>query len=169
MHIPTPLASFVLTTILILSAPMGFAEEPGVYITDHGHCAPEGIALGGYDPVSYFEDGPIPGNPQITLAYQELTYQFSNEENKARFESEPENFLPKYRGWCSATLAMGRLACPDFTNYKIENGQLLLFERIGFSNGLDMWNADPIANSKNANNHFQRLLQQAKDHLKRSE
>ena len=56
---------------------------------------------------------------------------------------------------------MGRLACPDFTNYKIEDGQLLLFERIGFSNGLDMWNADPTTAGKNADSHFERLLREA--------
>ena len=54
-------------------------------------------------------------------------------------------------------MSMGRLACPDFTNYKIEDGALLLFERIGFSNGLDMWNLDPAASRRNADGHFARL------------
>ena len=38
---------------------------------------------------------------------------------------------------------MGRLACPDYTNFKIEDGRLLLFELTGFTNGRTVWNSDP--------------------------
>ncbi len=146
---------------LVLSANVK-AEEAQHAIDDHAVCAPNGIAVGGYDVVSYFDSGLLMGSATITHKHNNLTYQFANQENLQKFVKSPEDFLPKYRGWCSATLSMGRLACPDFANYKIENGALLLFERIGFSNGLDMWNADPVTASRNANAHFERLIDEAR-------
>ena len=48
-----------------------------------------GIALGGYDPVSYFDkSGPKEGKPAFTFVYRGVTYRFASEENKKKFESE---------------------------------------------------------------------------------
>jgi hypothetical protein len=49
---------------------------------------------------------------------------------------------------------MGRLACPDYANFKIEDGRLLLFERVGFTNGRDVWNSDPMLHRAQANENF---------------
>ncbi len=151
-----------LLTLTMTCMPVVEGEEASYLITDHAVCAPDGLALGGYDVVSYFVDGPQIGSAEYAHPYEGLSYHFASAAHLARFKATPERYLPKYRGWCSATLAMGRLACPDFTNYKIENGQLLLFERIGFANGLDMWNADPVTAGQNADSHYQRLLRAAK-------
>ena len=165
----------IIIPVLLFSAlggicvPSHAEQTHPVLITDHAVCAPDGVALGGYDPVAYFLSGPQKGLQDFSAEYENLTYYFSNAENRARFIASPDSYLPKYRGWCSATLSMGRLACPDFTNYKIEDGQLLLFERIGFSNGLDMWNADPETAGRNADSHFHRLLQEAQTHTTDSE
>ncbi len=159
--------TFILTlavAALPATSSLTHAADESHFITDHAVCAPEGVALGGYDLVSYFVDGPVMGSPAFALEHNSLTYHFVSEENQERFAASPDSYLPKYRGWCSATLSMGRLACPDFTNYKIEDGQLLLFERIGFSNGLDMWNANPVTAGKNADTHYRRLLQEARSH-----
>ena len=156
------MAAAVLWSAALAFSVTAHAQESQPSIHDHSICAPNGIAVGGYDVVSYFDSGPLMGTSTFTHEYNDLTYQFANETNLQKFIQSPEAFLPKYRGWCSATLSMGRLACPDFANYKIENGALLLFERIGFSNGLDMWNADPITASRNANAHFERLIDEAR-------
>ena len=137
------------------------AEEPSLH--DARFCAPNGIALGGYDVVSYFQaSGPVPGKAALFTERNGLSYRFASQANLVAFEADPERYLPTYLGWCSATLSMGRLACPDFTNYKIENGSLLLFERIGFENGLDMWNLDPTASRRSADGHFLRLDEAAR-------
>ena len=60
------------------------------------------------------------------------------------FVAAPENFLPSYLGWCATSLAAGALTCPNPLNYKLEDGKLLLFETTGFTNGQDLWNADPL-------------------------
>ena len=127
-------------------------------IQDRSVCAPEGIALGGYDLVSYYQpEGPILGKGTITAEYEGLTYQFVSKENKASFVAEPKRYLPTYLGWCSTNLAMGRLACPDYKNFKIENDRLLLFEHAGFTNGRDIWNSDPARHRQMADDNFARF------------
>ena len=129
--------------------------------SDYGQCAPEGVALGGLDLVSYFEpSGPVPGNPQLTARHGGLIYRFSDPAHLKRFVDDPDTYLPTYSGWCAATLSMGRLACPDFSNYKIENGELLLFEIAGFTNGRVMWDSDPVGHRTRADQHARTLLGQ---------
>ena len=123
------------------------------------NCAPDGIAVGGYDLVSYHQaDGPVPGLEEHTEKRGDLSYRFASAGNLADFRQSPEQYLPVYRGWCAATLAMGRLACPDYTNFKIEDGRLLLFEVTGFTNGKTLWNTDPAGFRLRADTHFPQLV-----------
>lgn len=130
-------------------------QVPGHHALDVSVCAPDGVALGGYDLVSYFsEAGPQAGLAEFTVEHNGLLYRFTNEDNRADFVEAPQQYLPSYRGWCSTNLSMGRLACPDYTNYKIEHGRLLFFERVGFTNGLDVWNSDPLLHRRQADQNF---------------
>ena len=123
------------------------------------NCAPEGIAVGGYDLVSYHkEGGPVPGLDSHSAQAGGLTYRFASAENLARFRASPAQYLPVYQGYCAATLAMGRLACPDHTNFKIEDGRLLLFEVTGFTNGKTLWESDPAGFRLRADGNFPRLV-----------
>ena len=132
----------------LLAASTAFAVAPAL---DTSECAPDGVALGGYDLVSYYTSSvPKLGSATIVIEYDGLQYQFSNLENRDAFAANPNEYLPSYLGWCSTNLSMGRLACPDYTNFKIENGKLLLFERVGFTNGLDVWNSDPGLHKRQA-------------------
>ena len=126
-------------------------DSSGAPFYDTSVCSPDGIALGGYDPVSYHAaDGPVSGSEAFAVSTGSVTYLFANAEHQSIFEADPEKYIPSYLGWCSTNLSMGRLACPDFTNYKIENGKLLLFEHAGFTNGRDVWNANPRLHRKQA-------------------
>lgn len=126
---------------------------------DPARCAPDGVALGGYDVVSYFQQDPRPraGRPDLAVDHEGLTYWFSEEANRQRFLSDRDRYLPEYGGWCSTNLAMGRLACPDYTNFKIEDDALLLFEHVGFTNGRDVWDADPARHRASADLNWRRL------------
>ncbi len=124
-------------------------------------CSPDGIGVGGFDLVSYHEpDGPLPGKAEFEILRDGLRYRFASAENLARFQSAPEDFLPRYRGWCAATLSMGNLTCPDYTNFKIEDGDLLLFELAGFTNGRSLWNSDPTGFRQRADTNARKLLEQ---------
>ena len=122
-------------------------------------CAPEGVALGGFDVVSYHSaEAPVQGEADITVEHDGFVYRFVSEANRDLFVADPIGYLPRYLGWCATTLAMGRLACPDFTNYKIEDGSLLLFELAGFTNGRLVWDSDPSGFRRRADANAARLL-----------
>ncbi|MGI9327847.1 MAG: YHS domain-containing (seleno)protein [Pseudomonadales bacterium] len=140
--------------LLSLSSALALANPEG----PTPNCAPDGVAVGGYDLVSYrSESGPVPGLPELVVSHEGSDYRFSNVENRARFRSNPEAYLPVYKGWCAATLSFGKLACPNYTNYKIENGELLLFEHNGFTNGRTVWDSDPLNHRSRADQNFVEL------------
>ena len=137
------LFSFVLVPALV-AAPIAFTAEPPSAKNEYHRCAPDGVAIGGFDLVSYHAAaGPLPGAAQHSVNYQGYDYRFATADNLEAFLARPEQYLPRYQGWCATTLAMGRLACPDPLNFKIEDGSLLLFELVGFTNGRTVWNTDP--------------------------
>ncbi len=124
-------------------------------------CAPDGVAVGGYDLVSYHQpDGPQAGLEAFEVEHKGLRYRFANADNRAQFEAAPGDYLPRYRGWCATTLSMGRLTCPDYSNFKIENGELLLFELAGFTNGRTLWDSDPSSFRQRADANALKLLEQ---------
>ena len=144
---------FVLLACLAGLSPFSVAEQ--------GHqCAPDGLAVGGYDLVSYHQDGgPLQGSESFEIELEGLRYRFSSQANLDTFKATPDKYLPHYRGWCAATLSMGRLACPDYTNFRIENGDLLLFELAGFTNGRTLWESDPSGFRQRADANARELLQ----------
>lgn len=127
---------------------------------DSAHpCSPDGVAIGGYDLVSYHQPGgPLAGSANLELQREGLIYRFSSQENFELFQSNPQSYLPRYQGWCATTLSMGRLVCPDYTNFKIEDGQLLLFELAGFTNGRVLWDSDPTGFRTRADINANKLL-----------
>ena len=144
----------VLLSLSLFSLGLSARDAPTV----HG-CATDGIAVGGYDLVSYHQDGgPVPGSIDQAEELGGLRYLFSTAANRDLFRADPERYLPTYQGWCAATLAMGRLACPDYTNFKIEKGRLLLFELAGFTNGRSLWNSDPAGFRERADANFKKLV-----------
>jgi len=117
------------------------------------------IAVGGYDLVSYHgANGPVRGSSAITAVYAERVYQFIDDTNRAQFLADPKKYLPRYQGWCATSLSMGHLAIPDYTNFKIEDGSLLLFEHTGFTNGRTLWDTDPSGFRARADQHAVELL-----------
>lgn len=124
----------------------------------HATCSADGVALGGFDVVSYFEPGgPVAGRRELAVAHAELTYVFASEAHRAAFVAAPARFLPAYGGWCATTIAHGALRCPDFRNFKIEDGRLLLFETTGFTNGRAVWDSDPAGYRRRADAEFRAL------------
>lgn len=86
-----------------------------------------GLALQGYDPVAYFTAGqPTEGNWKITSTYNDATYRFASEENKATFEANPEAYLPQYGGYCAFGAAMGFKFDGDPEQWRIVDGELYL-------------------------------------------
>jgi hypothetical protein len=145
------------------SAPLSLAALVLIWAVAAAHAeqtpGSDDIALGGYDVVSYWAArGPVQGSTAITAVYAQRVYQFSNVTNRAQFLADPKRYLPRYDGWCATSLSMGRLSVPDYTNFKIEDDSLLLFEHNGFTNGRTLWDTDPSGFRARADQHAAELL-----------
>ena len=141
---------------LVLLFLLGTAH--GAPADDVPNCAPDGVGVGGFDLVSYREPGgPVLGLAEFVETVDGLDYRFASAEHLAAFRANPEYYLPVYRGWCAATLSFGKLACPEYRNFKLEDGRLLLFEHTGFTNGRTLWNSDPIEHRQRADRFFKLL------------
>ena len=156
-------APFTYGLLLALCLPL--LAQAGKHDDVHNavRCSENGFALGGYDAVSYhLNSGPLLGSPEILIEHGGNTYSFVSTENRRLFEQDPSKYAPSYLGWCSTALAHGRLLCPDYTNYKIENGRLLLFENVGFVNGRDLWNSNEDRYRRRANNNFKKFVERGR-------
>lgn len=103
----------------------------------------KGLAIEGYDPVSYFKGKPKEGVKQYSYSWNGVIYHFSSEQNMNAFKQNPAAYEPQYGGWCA--FAMGRKGEKvevDPETYKILNGKLYLFYNKFFNNTLESWNKD---------------------------
>ena len=86
-----------------------------------------GLAMQGYDPVAYFNGGePTKGSYKVTSSFDDATYWFATEENKALFEANPEAYIPAYGGYCAFGAAMGFKFDGDPNQWKIVDDVLYL-------------------------------------------
>ena len=161
--------SIVLLAGLLLVAAVGAEDAPPMMVksqsgvplggdVDLDMCSPEGVAIGGFDLVSYRqESGPQRDNAQWSHDHEGKTYWFTGPENRDAFSARPNYYLPAYSGFCAITLALGRVTCPQYDNFKIEAEELLLFEVTGFTNGRTLWNSDPAGYRRQADDNFLQL------------
>ena len=100
----------------------------------------EGLALGGYDPVSYFgEGGPVKGQSSVTLERAGAVYCFASAENRARFAEEPERYEPAFGGWCAWAMLEGDRVEVDPLRYRLFEGRLLVFYDGFWGDTLGKW------------------------------
>ncbi|WP_421758926.1 YHS domain-containing (seleno)protein [Devosia sp.] len=70
-----------------------------------------GIAIEGYDPVTYFIDGnPQPGLPDFEYQWQGVPWYFVSAANRDIFIRNPEIYAPQYGGHCVTSLSRGYLS-----------------------------------------------------------
>ena len=88
----------------------------------------DGVAIGGYDPVAYFEDGgPAEGSAEHTAEWHGATWRFASAEHKNAFEADPEKYAPQYGGYCAWALGeKDSLAPIDPTVWTVVGDKLYL-------------------------------------------
>ncbi len=87
-----------------------------------------GIALDGYDPVSYFDDGaPVRGQESITFEWRDAVWQFASADNRERFAASPDQFAPQFGGFCAFAVGKGFTADPALDAWHIEGDSLYVF------------------------------------------
>lgn len=103
----------------------------------------QGLALSGYDPVSYFQTEPLEGDPEINTRYGGAQYRFHTEANRQAFLADPQQYLPAYGGWCAYAIGKsGEKVSINPKTYKIRDGRLFLFYNAGLTNTLKLWNKE---------------------------
>ena len=85
-----------------------------------------GTAINGYDPVAYFDGGPVEGSSDFTHDWNGATWRFASAENRDRFAADPEAFAPQYGGYCAWAVAQGYTASTDPEAWSVVDGKLYL-------------------------------------------
>ena len=109
-----------------------------------------GVALGGYDPVSYFQ-GEVPqkGESAYQAKQSGALYFFKSEENKQIFLKEPSKYEPQFGGWCAYAVADSKSKVDvDPKSFVIQDGRLLLFYNGLWGNTRDKWQNTKEKNPK---------------------
>lgn len=121
--------SRVILKAVAVSAILGLAGGAAVVFTpawasDEVFVNEQGVAIRGYDPVSYFKGAGLPGKPEFASKYQGATYYFASAANKAAFDAKPAAYAPQYGGYCALGTAYGGKFRTDPSTGRVVDGKL---------------------------------------------
>ena len=87
--------------------------------------SPGGIAIKGYDAVAFFKQSkPVKGIEKFSYQWNNATWLFSDEENRAAFEKTPEKYAPQYGGYCAFGASEGHKAPTETDTWTVRNDKL---------------------------------------------
>jgi YHS domain-containing protein len=108
----------ILSCVIMLAA--ACAADAAVNATD-------GIAIKGYDPVAYFDQGqPVPGTTGYQYEWMGAKWLFSSKKNLDAFKDDPEKYAPQYGGYCAYGVSKGQKADIDPAAWTVHEGKLYL-------------------------------------------
>lgn len=117
----------------------------------------DGVALGGYDPVSYFTDGkPVKGDETIEGTYNGALYHFVSQGHRATFEINPTKYAPAYGGYCGYAASLGKVRPANPLVWSIVDGQLIVQHTQGAA---DLWAKDVSGNKMKADKYWPLLIE----------
>lgn len=148
--------AFIAATFAIL------AVEPAVAATSAPPVsADQNIAIGGYDPVSFFVVGkPQEGSEEHSFVYAGAVWRFASEENLSRFRSDPARYAPQFGGYCAWAVSQHYLAPGDPKYWKIVDGQLYLNAN---ARAKELWEADQAEAIKRGHENWPAVLSDNQD------
>lgn len=126
-----------LAFVFLLSFTNGYAAEQ---FGKHLNLDEDMLAIQGYDPTSYHSGKVTSGSKQHQLKHNGAVYYFSSEENKKKFQSDPDKYTPAYGGWCAWAMLDGEKVRINPKSYKIVEGKTYLFYDFYFTDTLKKWN-----------------------------
>jgi YHS domain-containing protein len=89
--------------------------------------APEGVAIKGYDPVAYFMDRrPVKGMPEFEYEWHGARWRFASAVHRNEFQRDPQQYAPRYGGYCAYAVSQGTTADIDPESWTIFEGRLYL-------------------------------------------
>jgi YHS domain-containing protein len=113
--------SSILTTIMLFVSVNLFAQTESVDAN--------GLAIGGYDVVSYFQDfKAAKGEAKFSVNHNNVTYYFTSQAHKDAFKVNPEVYLPQCNGFCAWGVAEKTTKFPvNPESFKVIDKKLYLF------------------------------------------
>jgi YHS domain-containing protein len=118
-----------------------------------------GLAMKGYDPVSYFSGNPLKGSKNIVTLHEGVIYRFNTMYNKEKFLSDPEKYSPAYGGWCAYAMGdSGEKVEVNILTYKIKNDRLFLFYNKLLNNTLTDWNENEKQLMEQADRNWENII-----------
>jgi hypothetical protein len=140
----------ILVSLLVIPVGTGLAFEE-INIGYFG-----GVALDGYDAVSYFtESKAVKGNEANSVEWKDATWLFSSNANRQRFVASPEAFTPQYGGYCSNQMSLGNLSDIDVEIWRIIDDKLYMF---GHDAGRVRWANETGQRILDADRHWRSYL-----------
>jgi YHS domain-containing protein len=119
----------------------------------------KGIAIEGYDPVSYFDGKPQEGNSKLALIYKGVTYWFSTFDNQAKFKANSEKYEPAFGGWCAYAMGeTGEKVKIDPETFKLIDGKVYLFYNFWGTNTLSDWNKNEKTLKNKGDQNWKKIL-----------
>jgi YHS domain-containing protein len=119
------------------------------------------VAIGGYDPLSYFSDQPAKGDETLQVNYKGVTYYFITEKNKKSFLNTPNKYIPAYGGWCAYAMGLekeSKVVINPKTYKIIDNKLYLFYNKLGI-NTKEKWNKEgEIKLKKNADKNWNQTI-----------
>ena len=103
---------------------VGESVRPLVEAVSHDK---DGVAVGGYDTVAYFEDGrAVKGRSELNVEYAGVVWRFASEKHRKQFLSDAARYIPQFGGYCAYAVAKGYTATADPTVWRVVDGKLYL-------------------------------------------
>jgi YHS domain-containing protein len=116
-----------------------------------------GVAIQGYDPVSFFADGkPVKGKPEFSTHHDGALYYFASKEHRDLFNADPVKYEPAFGGYCAYGVSRNKLVEIDVDAFQIVNDRLLL----QYSKGVrEDFNKDKKGNLARADGNWPALVE----------
>ena len=116
----------------------------------------KGLALGGYDPLTYFTGGaPRKGEAKIEATFNGALYHFVSQDNRATFEKDPTRYAPAYGGFCGYAASIGKVRPADPLIWSIVDGQLIVQHT---KSADELWKKDVAGNKMKADKYWPSLI-----------
>ena len=142
---------FVLVAAVLLSVP-----PRGALADSPLFAAREGVALGGYDTVAFFDVGEaVAGQARYSVVWKGVIWRFASQSNQIRFEMDPRAYAPMFGGYCASAMARGVLKAGDPQLWVIVDGRLFLLNNEG---ALTRWRAQAAQLIAEADAHWPAAL-----------
>lgn len=105
-----------------------------------------GVAIDGYDPVTYFTDGePKPGKPDFEYYWGGVPWYFVSAANRDVFMRAPEVYAPQFGGYCVMALSRGYLSDGKPGIYLVRDDRLYLFYSTANRDAFELSEAEAAA------------------------